>query len=432
MTVRILTGDCRDILPTLPERSVHCCVTSPPYWNLRDYGVDGQIGLEPTLDEYVTTMVNVFREVKRVLRDDGTLWLNLGDCYHGGGYANHKINGQEWFDAADLDKRKSRQRDLIRSNPDLKPKDLVGLPWMVAFALRADGWYLRSDVIWSKPNPMPESVRDRPTSAHEHVFLLTKQPKYFYDADAVRTPIAASSIARLSQDVESQEGSHRANGGAKTNGTMKAVGRLDKQRGHSRRHDGFNDRWDGMSKEEQQANGANLRNVWNIATHAFSEAHFATFPPQLAETCIKAGTSEKGACSSCGAPWIRQIERVTGDLEWAGRSEKNKTIGHSNGGKSLNVGSKADYYENKPRNQTTGWAASCSCDAEIVPCVVLDIFGGSGTTGLVADRLGRDATLIELNPEYIAIGERRIAGDAPMFAAVTVDTPRQLAIEGAA
>ena len=265
MTITILTGCCLSVLATLPDQSVNTCVTSPPYWGLRDYGMPGQLGLELTPEEYVANMVGVFRQVKRILRDDGTLWINLGDSYAGG-------------------------------SRSLKPKDLVGIPWMVAFALRADGWYLRSDIIWSKPNPMPESVTDRPTKAHEYLFLLSKSANYHYDHESIREPAAESSIQRWSQNVESQEGSHRANGGAKINGTMKAVGgprRGDKQRGHGRGHNGFNDRWDQMTKEEQSF-GRNKRSVWTVATKPFPEAHFATYPPELIEPCILAGCPKGG------------------------------------------------------------------------------------------------------------------------------------------
>jgi DNA modification methylase len=340
VSIRILKGDCRQVLATLPAASVQCCVTSPPYFGLRNYGVEGQIGLEETPDAYVAEMVAVFREVRRVLKDDGTLWLNLGDSY--------VSNGR--YDAA-YEERVDRGRSADkypaydpRPAPKacgIKPKDLIGIPWMVAFALRADGWYLRKDIIWSKPNPMPESVTDRPTSSHEHVFLLSKAARYYYDADAIRQPLAESSVQRFAQDIEAQAGSERAHGGEKI---MKAVCKGDKQRGHSRRRDGFNDRWDSVTKAEQMACGSNARDVWTIATQPFSGAHFATMPPELAERCIKAGTRP-------------------GDT-------------------------------------------------------VLDPFGGAGTTGLAADRLNRDAVLIELNPDYAALAKARVTDDCPMFAEV--------------
>jgi DNA modification methylase len=234
--------------------------------------------------------------VRRTLRDDGTLWLNLGDSYYnyrpGKGQALVKQTMAKI--SQDLPTECVRRANKVEG---LKKKDLIGIPWMVAFALHADGWYLRSDVIWSKPNPMPESVTDRPTKSHEYIFLLSKSERYHYDYEAIREPAEHSSIKRWMQNIDAQEGSYRANGGAKTNGTMKAVSgprRSDKQRGHSRRHAGFNDRWDAMTKDEQAAMGRNKRSVWTVATKPFSEAHFATYPPELIEPCILAGCPQGG------------------------------------------------------------------------------------------------------------------------------------------
>lgn len=274
---KIFIGDAMTILKTLPDQSVHCCVTSPPYWGLRDYGVDGQIGLEATPDEYVVKMVAIFREVRRVLRDDGTLWLNLGDTYA----------AARSYQVVD-NKHKDVGNKIGHSAPiGFKQKDLIGIPWRVAFALQADGWYLRSDIIWSKPNPMPESVTDRPTKAHEYIFLMSKSARYFYDSDAIKEDGTLSSVERLNQDIEQQKRSYRIPG--KTNGPMKAVGKIDKQRGHSRRHAGFNERWDAMSREEQCSVKRNKRSVWTVATYPFKGAHFATFPRKLIEPCIMAG-----------------------------------------------------------------------------------------------------------------------------------------------
>ena len=275
MTTRILHGDCRDTLRTLPDASVHCCVTSPPYFGLRDYGNARQIGLEATPAEYVAQMVAVFQEVRRVLRDDGTLWLNLGDSYAGAGYSNHAITGGA--QVADGGK----QRHLTRTG--MKNKDLMGIPWRVAFALQEAGWYLRQDIIWHKPNPMPESVRDRCTKAHEYVFLLSKSERYFYDQDAIKEPAIYAGLTGQHEsgfkDPQSFAGKHA---------------KADKQRGHGRRHEGFNGRWDAMTKAEQCSGTRNKRSVWTIATKPFSEAHFATMAPELAETCIKAGCPEGG------------------------------------------------------------------------------------------------------------------------------------------
>lgn len=256
MVVRILNGDCRSVLPTLPDASVQCCVTSPPYYGLRDYGVAGQIGLEPTPDEYVAEMVAVFREVRRVLRDDGVLFLNIGDSYaRAGGEGGHGPNAQVG------NTRSLEQRRMLVPPAGYKPKDLLGIPWLLAFALRADGWYLRSDIIWHKPNPMPESVRDRPTSAHEHVFLLTKRGAYFYDAGAIAEP-------------SEYPGDDRHN----RTDTRKAIDAMCSD-GGSRARTG-----------NPTGDTRNARNVWTVATQPYSGAHFATMPPDLAELCIKAGT----------------------------------------------------------------------------------------------------------------------------------------------
>jgi DNA modification methylase len=492
-------------LAVIPDESVQCCVTSPPYWGLRNYKVIGQFGLEKTPEEYVEKLVSVFQEVRRVLRKDGVVFLNLGDCYFGGGrggnpddshFQKQKTNrgsvgmppsgprvnacgisckeledsqahdclfgnlcgvcrevyvrtihtdpmlsamllaslhetNRERMESLNVhlptsdsslsgdrtaisiqgtseisNPASSRLRALLESTicesspqllgecllrasrgecllcarslsyydlacdgssvcnygtekqsgalphnksdmlssglayrhstiASLKPKDLIGIPWLIALALRADGWYLRSDIIWSKPNPMPESVRDRPTRSHEYIFLLSKSRKYYYNSDAIAEPCSESSNERYQQDIDAQEGSHRGNGGLKTNGTMKTVGgpRSNKQRGHGRRHDGFNDRWDAMERSEQCSGMRNKRDVWTVAPASYREAHFATFPPKLIEPCILAGS--------------------------------------------------------KPDD------------------IVLDPFAGSGTTGQVAIKNHRRALLNELNPDYIPLINRR-------------------------
>jgi DNA modification methylase len=344
----MIVGDALDQLRRLPAESVHCCVTSPPYYGLRDYGtaqwqggeqncshsiggqvqdnkapraivsgvrpgvdasrcricgatrIDSQIGLEATPDAYIAALVAVFREVRRVLRKDGTLWLNIGDSYN------------------------TRQARRSRNFGDTKPKDLIGIPWMLAFALRADGWWLRQDIIWSKPNPMPESVTDRCTKAHEYLFLLSKSERYYYDAAAIAEPAVKAgqvlhsygTAAKDRQDV------------SETNDRRTRIGLAD---------------WNQACPETR-----NKRSVWTVATNPYAEAHFATFPVGLIDSCILAGCPRGGA--------------------------------------------------------------------------VLDPFGGAGTAGLVADRLGRDAILIELNPLYADMSERRIYRDGPLFADVAIDT----------
>ena len=286
--VTILNGDCREVLKTLPDASVNCCVTSPPYFGLRDYGHAGQIGLESTPDDYVAELVAVFREVKRVLREDGTLWLNLGDSY--GGYFGdkyaHKPFGQDRTADASTPPNKISMGHM--------QKNLLGIPWRVAFALQADGWNLRQDIIWHKPNPMPESVTDRCTKSHEYIFLLSKSLRYYYDAEAIAEPIAPSSVERLSQpNLANQAGSGRVPG--KTNGTMKAVGRGGRNafrgQGHFRDGDTGPANREGRDMRDVGADPAtrNKRSVWTVTTKPYREAHFATFPPDLITPCILAG-----------------------------------------------------------------------------------------------------------------------------------------------
>lgn len=290
----------------IENESVQCVVTSPPYYALRKYAgaqetawADGSafaLGQEPTPELYVEHIVEVFREVKRVLRPDGTLWLNIGDSHaaggHGGGGAFMEMRGPNGSEAW---AHRSEAKGWRKPPPGLKQKDLIGIPWMVAFALRADGWYLRSDIIWSKPNPMPESVTDRPTRAHEYLFLLSKERRYYYDHEAIKEGLTESSLKRISQpSFESQTGGDKDYGPNSNRSMRKTLEnfkrKTDKQRGHSRKHAGFNGRWDNMTKEEQAALGRNKRTVWTIAPRPFRGAHFATFPPQLVEPCILAGS----------------------------------------------------------------------------------------------------------------------------------------------
>jgi DNA modification methylase len=437
-------GDARDVLPTLPAESVHCVVTSPPYWGLRDYGtatwiggdeycshipdsqprterpangltggkahvdagtvkrgdcgrcgasrVDSQLGLEATPEEYVANLVAVFREVRRVLRDDGTVWLNLGDSYANDTKWGGSTGGKH---VSDLHGATGIGRQKVSTG--LKGKDLVGIPWRVAFALQADGWWLRSDIIWSKPNPMPESVTDRPTKAHEYLFLLSKSARYYYDQEAVR-----------------EESSPASRPQGPSNGTRQKI--VERHEGIPRERRGGK----GLDAVPYMA-GRNLRSVWTIATRPYPGAHFAVFPPELPERCIKAGTSEGGVCPSCGAPWWRQVERDRIGV-------RNTSAG--DGGQQIHRdGVSHDLYAIP--TTTTGWKPSCSCEqmprhahvwgsasvgfhpcptcgityadyeAGSVPATVLDPFAGSGTVGMMANRLSRRAILIDLNPEYL-------------------------------
>lgn len=373
MTVQILEGDCREQLRNLPERSVHCCVTSPPYFGLRDYGVDGQLGLETTPESFVAELVSVFREVRRVLRSDGTLWLNLGDSYWNRSPVRTSSAGafEETFTGGKISEGKRRRAN---GHPTLKMKDLVGIPWRVAFALQADGWYLRQDIIWHKPNPMPESVRDRCTKAHEYLFLMSKGPRYHFDADAIKedscrgyawSSFSAGKTAshqlnrsqtgdrpqtKRAMELAEQHGLTQAHIDA-----IRSCGATDAGKGRITQ-DGYGKNkpevialaveakaaLGGYYREFLIAEKRNKRSVWDVSTKPFKGAHFATFPTELIEPCILAGCPEGGT--------------------------------------------------------------------------VLDPFFGAGTTGLVAQQLGRNAIGIELNPAYATIARERISADAPLFA----------------
>jgi DNA modification methylase len=353
---KIYNADCLTFLKQMPDNFIDCCVTSPPYYGLRDYGVNGQIGLEETPKQYVQKLVEIFREVNRVLKPEGTLWLNLGDSYANNGCNSSQVGGftGERIRAGKKGIMDSRPRKIPEN---LKPKDLIGIPWMVAFDLRADGWYLRQDIIWHKPNPMPESVTDRCTKSHEYIFLLSKSQRYYYDQKAIKQPIDDASVLRLAQQIKDQKGSDRIPG--KTNGNMKAVGPGRKPRPDDNRggNQGTGRGIPAMAIDGNGVNGhsgyfdscgnligdgmANKKSVWTVSTMPFKEAHFATFPEKLIVDCIKAGCPENG--------------------------------------------------------------------------IVLDPFMGAGTTALVARKLNRNYIGIELNAEYIKIAEKRIFNEIGLF-----------------
>lgn len=257
----IFLGDCLSILKTFDEKKIDCCVTSPPYWGLRDYGVDGQLGLEKTPDEYVKNMVQVFREVRRVLKDDGTLWLNLGDSYSCGGRgAGSKFSNKQYSNKgshlhSNLEKNGSVGRNWQSPPEGFKRKELIGIPWRVAFALQDDGWYLRQDIIWHKPNPMPESVRDRCTKSHEYIFLMSKSPRYYFDSDAIK---------------------EKAVGGSPAGNKAGNKGRIKKEG------------WS-FDPKKSRPEFRNKRSVWTVTTKPFKGDHFATFPQDLISNCILAG-----------------------------------------------------------------------------------------------------------------------------------------------
>lgn len=374
----------------------------------------GNLGLEPAPELYVAHLVEVFREVWRVLRDDGAMWLNLGDTHWGGKGQNGQAWSTEHQDRPTLQKAhhqiagrgETRPQDHYHST--IKPKDLVGIPWAVAFALRGDGWYLRQAVIWHKPNCMPESVKDRPTTDYEFVFLLAKSEQYFYDAVAIMEPVKPQSVARGERRERLIE--------------RMGAGALGKQQKNLEEGDGYQHAYaglaDGRSGSGMNLNGRNKRAVWTIPVGSFSEDHFATFPPALVEPCVKAGTSERGACPECGAPWERVVEK-----EFVSQQDVSPERGIK-GAPGQKPMDKSSGWEGVPRgtNRTTtiGFRPTCDCpEHEPVPCRILDPFGGAGTTGMVADRLGRDAVLIDIKPEYAEMSRERIVRDAgPMFAQV--------------
>lgn len=390
MTVEILTGDAEATLRTLPTASCHMCVTSPPFFGLRDYGVDGQIGLEATPDEWVARLVAVFREVARVLRPDGTLWLEVGDSYA----ADAKWGGRS---GCKNETSAAGGYPRTRRRTGLKPKDLIGAPWQLAFALRADGWYLRSDIIWARQNPMPESVRDRPTKAHSYVFLLSRSPRYFWDADAI------AEVSLRAGDIPG--GTRRGYGDAYVKSGW----------GHG-----------------EVPPTRNSRSVWSIPTQPLSEPHYAAFPEALASRCILAGTSERGVCPDCAAPW-RRLTTEAHDAE--GRT--------TNGQKPRTDERRGFDVRMVKTTSTVGWEPGCLCGHEYgpdgefggggpmrpVPATVLDPFLGSGTTALAARKLGRRCVGIELSPEYVEIAWRRLRDPAALNrAAHAADGPAQLAL----
>lgn len=356
MTVTILVGDVREKLRTIAENSIHCCVTSPPYWGLRDYGVDGQIGLEATPAEFIAVMVEVFEEVRRVLRPDGTCWINMGDSY--ASKPNGPIGaGGHTTSTPHVAVRTAHARRSSSIPIGFKHKDLCMMPHRLAIALQEAGWWVRQDIVWSKPNPMPESVRDRCTKSHEYIFLLTKSAQYYYDADAIKEPVVGDPDAGRNKwdtkdyEVPGQKPQKRvARGvgfGHGTDADVRRRGRVGPvQEMIDPAASARMGRGAGWRETADSPAVRNKRSVWSMATHSFAEAHFATFPPELPATCIKAGCPIGG--------------------------------------------------------------------------IVLDPFFGAGTTGLVADRLQRDCIGIELNPAYAEIARKRIQAESTLFAEIEV------------
>ena len=381
MTIKILRGSCLDTLKTLPEQSINTCITSPPYWGLRDYGESDQLGLEETPEEFVENLVQVFREVKRVLRDDGTVWLNLGDSYSGSGKGPSTSLNKEHHN---LERTHSK---IVPDN--LKPKDLVGIPWRVAFALQADGWYLRQDIIWHKPNPMPESVRDRCTKAHEYIFLLSKSPKYYFDNEAIK---------------EDSKYYGKDNRSGKGRMEYKGVKFEDKDELIQQSF---------LTIDEKR----NKRSVWTVTTKSFEGAHFATFPPDLIEPCVLAGCPLE-VCAECNEPYVRQIEskKVNRD-ELDVNDPRYRPNTYDGSYKDINGKADAGYRS----TIDMGLQKQCDCKTDKTKSgTVLDPFGGSGTTAQVALGNSRDAVLCELNDEYIEIAKQRIAPHGDLFIDIEV------------
>jgi len=476
MSVRIEHGDCREVLVGMEPSSVQCCITSPPYFGLRDYKLEplvwggeadcehewsarryyregggsvgsheafskpgpenaerlkrtrwredtlcrrcgawrGQLGLEPTPELYLAHIVECFRAVKRVLRKDGTLWLNMGDVYAATGKFGGGTQGERYSQVGAKARYGKGTWEPVPFG--LKPKDLMLMPFEVARALRADGWWLRSDIIWAKPNPMPESVTDRPTQAYKHVFLFSRAERYFYDAEAVRERAIGCNAHDLTGQGYAAPGQTQQKGNREKGRT----------RGLPPRHSQYDSSARESLDDVGRGIGRNLRNVWEIATAPYPKAHFATFPPKLVEPMVKAGTSEKGCCPECGGPWIRETEteyrknRPSAGNDPRSRSEDKQALGSPGGhhgwrGNNLLA-----------ETATVGWSPSCSCTNDdirtindAVSCTILDPFSGAGTVGLVADRLGRDAILIDSKAEYCEMARERVEADAGLFAGVT-------------
>jgi DNA modification methylase len=366
-------GDSREIIKTFPDESINCVVTSPPYFGLRSYLEDDnplkekEVGLEKTPEEYVENMVLLFRELKRVLRKDGTVWINLGDSYNGSGKIgkkhnpNHTIFGKKITDGLTY--------GISTHLKNLKPKDLIGIPWKVAFALQTDGWYLRQDIIWSKPNPMPESITDRCTKSHEYIFLLSKSQKYFFDYIAIQ-----EKSIYAGKKVVNNAGKNSLMGkyGTTRTGFLK---------------DG------GIVVNEKR----NKRSIWTVNSKPYKDSHFAVFPPKLIEPCILAGCPHK-VCSECGNPWERVMKTKA--------SETRPNPGYTAKCTKRNDGNRPGSYTG-PSIQSMKWQPTCTCNKETRPGIVLDPFFGSGTTGTVAAKFGRDYVGIDLNENNLPLIKKR-------------------------
>ncbi len=423
----------------LPDKSVHSVVTSPPYWGLRDYGVAGQLGLEKTPEEYIERMVGVFRHVWRVLRDDGTCWMNMGDSYWGGGWKGSQTDLTGTKQATNVGTLAGKNMTKDPPHEIYKPKDLCMMPARLAIALQADGWYLRSDIIWAKPNPMPESVTDRPTKSHEHIFLLTKSGNPLFWTNS-KTGVGVRTQPRGTQGVEGEDWEWVEHLACKGEGcdNKRCVGgkvKISFWQGYDYFYDAdairepseypdddrkgrvgmYNRQPDGKMNYVREGTAQyptrNKRDVWSISTEAFPAAHFATFPQKLVEPCIKAGTSEKGCCPECGSPWVRISEPNRGGTTGESWHDHSDDMGKGN----AKVQSGTDF-KTYQRGTTTGWKPTCKHGSKTsIPCTVYDPFMGSGTVGLVAYKLNRHYVGTELNPEYIEMAEKRLGKEKEKY-----------------
>lgn len=429
---KILKGDCYELLKTLPAASIDCVITSPPYFRVRDYfapkthwpecrleviegfgaiiipAMECCLGLEENYLHFIAHLVLIFEEIRRVLKPWGTAWINMGDTYAGNGaaYGNPE---QSTLIGRPQGTENGMATRAKKAAPGIKKKDLFGIPWLLAFALRQAGWYLRSDIIWNKENPQPESVTDRPVKAHEYIFLLSKQKHYYYDHHAIRTPIKEESLKRQLRAIGNNHKHLQGAPGQPPHTIKRPVPNL-------------NNKATGMEALDAgraiDAAGANKRSVWTVNTRGFKGSHFAVYPKELIKDMVLAGTSEHGNCAECGKPWSRIVEKTIVPTKKAG----NKVVvdDRDRNADDNDQGSNRALDGHKPGHVsmviTRGWEKGCKCATEeVVRPIVLDPFGGRGTTGVVARNLSRDWLLMEIGEHYVKIANKWMKEELGMF-----------------